>query len=477
VRLDSRLSRTRLFPALTREPTHAILLQDFEGDFAVHPNDFQALTHSALRRHFSRIQPIALAALSVATLGLLASACGTGTEVVLGACDLTACDDKLECTVDGCASDGTCTHTPRTGACDDGNACTSGDNCQGATCAGSPSDCDDKLGCTIDSCDKTKGCVHLPGDPTICDDKNLCTDDSCDLTKGCKNAPNNKSCDDGNACTQDDTCGGGACLPGGLTVACDDKNACTDDSCDSKTGACAHLPNAATCDDGNTCTEGDKCSANSCTGVLNCVCAKAAGQPVPAENCDTPIDDNCNGFVNDADVCGPTLYKYGSPPECGATCYYDEGHNVAVSGAAADNSGYGTYGIGQLTDGVKGADDWLSNLGAGTAFEWVAWTVTNQAIVAQFPKPRNLALVRIGLNNKKDGSVSQPPEIQLRLSMDGVKWSNVIGYTTAAGTEPLVSDGHRGDIELPLPTQVVRYVEIRFVTSGSWTFIDELEFD
>lgn len=407
-------------------------------------------------------------------------ACGSSSDVVLGACDLKACDDKIECTVDGCAADGTCTHTPRTGACDDGNACTADDNCHGATCVGSASDCDDKISCTSDSCDKTNGCVHIPSGVTLCDDKNLCTDDSCDVTQGCKNVANSRPCDDGNACTQNDACGGGACLPGDLTVACDDTNPCTDDSCNAKTGACAHSANAAPCDDGNACTEGDVCAATACAGKLNCACAIAAGQTPPPENCNTPIDDDCNGVINDPQICGPTLYKYSAPPEkSDFASYYDEAHDIAINGAGQGENDTGTdkYAIGQLTDGLKGVDDWQADLGFGVAFEWVAWTAKTQIIVMQFPDPRDLTFVRLGLNNANAGTVLQPPEVQLRLSLDGVKWSNTLDYTTAAGTEPLIPDGKRGDIELPFTLQTARFVEIRLITSGSWTFADEIEFD
>ncbi|HEU4402410.1 MAG TPA: hypothetical protein VFT43_09930, partial [Candidatus Polarisedimenticolia bacterium] len=48
-------------------------------------------------------------------------------------------------------------------ACDDGNACTTADVCQGGVCVGGPpADCNDGNVCTKDSCDRLTGCMHTP---------------------------------------------------------------------------------------------------------------------------------------------------------------------------------------------------------------------------------------------------------------------------------------------------------------------------
>lgn len=47
------------------------------------------------------------------------------------------CDDGKTCTIDLCnTSDGTCTHKPHTGSCDDGDPCTLADSCKSGTCKG-----------------------------------------------------------------------------------------------------------------------------------------------------------------------------------------------------------------------------------------------------------------------------------------------------------------------------------------------------
>src|SRR6185436_12843582 len=45
--------------------------------------------------------------------------------------------------------------------CDDGDACTTNDECSGGACAGGPPlDCDDLNACTDDSCSSATGCVN-----------------------------------------------------------------------------------------------------------------------------------------------------------------------------------------------------------------------------------------------------------------------------------------------------------------------------
>ena len=109
------------------------------------------------------------------------------------------CNDNNPCTNDGCDTELGCYHAPRTGACDDGSACTSASTCVDGQC---------------------RGTVYLD-----CDDANPCTVDSCDPQTGCKNVTiaNNTPCDDGDACSTGETCQSGTCLAQTL-VTCDDQN-------------------------------------------------------------------------------------------------------------------------------------------------------------------------------------------------------------------------------------------------------------
>jgi len=209
----------------------------------------------------------------------------------------TACL-KNECDPD----QGACVMTPEPSnvLCDDENACTSGDHCDGAgACLGNNIVCDDDNPCTSDSCDPASGCVFAnnsldcddgdactiddqcsggscaPGDDYDCSDGNICTQDICVPQGGeptCTNLPTTGACDDENACTDNDQCANAACV--GEIIECDDENICTQNTCDTATG-CSYPAEADgfVCDDLNGCTTGDSCLDGECqsgTWTFNC---------------------------------------------------------------------------------------------------------------------------------------------------------------------------------------------------------------
>ncbi len=75
----------------------------------------------------------------------------------------------------------------------------------------SGSSCDDFNACTVsDSCDGNGNCV--PGFAKNCSDSNVCTTDTCDPNSGaCIGVPNTNPCNDGNPCTTGDTCNQAVC--------------------------------------------------------------------------------------------------------------------------------------------------------------------------------------------------------------------------------------------------------------------------
>jgi hypothetical protein len=113
--------------------------------------------------------------------------CDTGT----GACVPTPlnCDDSNPCTTDACDPVNGCLHTQLTGLCDDGNACTQGDECVNGACLGAPTavstGCNDGNACNgIESCDPGSGAC-VAGTPLNCDDGDECTTEICDPVRGC----------------------------------------------------------------------------------------------------------------------------------------------------------------------------------------------------------------------------------------------------------------------------------------------------
>ena len=193
--------------------------------------------------------------------------CTTGDVCADGACAGAAelpCDDGDPCTDDFCTPEAGCQAAPNQAACDDGLPCTDNDYCEGGVClGGGPTDCDDQNPCTADSCEPAQGCVHdaedgpcedgdactdddfceggecLGGEPVDCDDADPCTDDLCTPDTGCYFEHNSAPCEDGDPCTFGDSCTDGDCLPGGA-ASCDDSDPCTSDSC-VEGGGCTHV--------------------------------------------------------------------------------------------------------------------------------------------------------------------------------------------------------------------------------------------
>jgi cysteine-rich repeat protein len=116
---------------------------------------------------------------------MCAPICGDG--LILGT---ETCDDAVaNGTLASCCST-SCQFQPGGTSCDDGNACTTNDACNGIanSCVGGPLDtCNDGNVCTADSCNPLSGCIH--DGP----------------------ARDGFACDDGHVCTQGDVCTNGQC--------------------------------------------------------------------------------------------------------------------------------------------------------------------------------------------------------------------------------------------------------------------------
>jgi hypothetical protein len=166
--------------------------------------------------------------------------------------------------------------------CNDGNACTSNDTCQGGMCVGS-----NPVVCTpLDSC-------HDPG--------------TCNPSTGMCSTPakaDGSACSDGNACTQTDTCQSGACS-GSNPVACMASDQCHDPgTCNPSNGQCSNpaKANGTACNDGSACTQSDSCQSGTCTGSNPIVCTAS---------------DQCH----DPGTCNPANGQCSSPAKPdGATC-------------------------------------------------------------------------------------------------------------------------------------------------------------
>ena len=244
--------------------------------------------------------------------------CTEGDGCVNGQCKTTTvkdCDDQNPCTDDFCEPADGCYSQFNNAPCDDGNDCTTGDQCSQGECTPGELTCD----CAFDSdCavyedgDQCNGSLHCHEGLCVVDAATVvecaeaeaeCLVTACQPDTGeCAEGPveDGEPCDDGLECTVDDQCVDGGCV--GELLACDDGNPCTDDLCDAEAG-CVNEPADNDCDDGNACTSPDYCLDGVCVGdTLDCEDGNpcTANSCLPASGCQSEV---LEGPCDDGDEC------------------------------------------------------------------------------------------------------------------------------------------------------------------------------
>jgi hypothetical protein len=263
--------------------------------------------------------------------------------------------DNNVCTTEVCNPRGSqvgdefgCSHNPNTVSCNDGQFCTTNDQCSNGSCGGSPRVCSDGNVCTTDACNETTdactfanntaGCSdglfcttgdvcsggQCNGSPRSCNDANVCTDDSCnETTDACVNAANTAPCTDSLFCNGTDTCSGGTCGHSGNPCAGADGDGDCTETCNETADNCeGNDPNGTTCNDGLFCTTGDVCTGGVCDGAdtdcddanfcTNDSCNEAADTCTNAPN-SNPCDDELFCTTNDTCAGGTCT---GAPTNC-----------------------------------------------------------------------------------------------------------------------------------------------------------------
>jgi hypothetical protein len=248
-----------------------------------------------------------------------------------------ACDDGQPCTIDVCMDGFGCVHEPRTGACDDLDACTGGETCENGECLGGTGViCDDLNPCTQDYCAVAAGgcasevlddgvsCITndacltegvcIEGQcaeqmPVTCPDLGPCFSSNCVPGEGCvaKLLTDGSPCEDGNICNQPGTCESGECKT--LPLPCNDGNPCTVDACESDPengdGGCMHVPvkNGNVCEPDNPCLLAGTCVSGLCESGPPVDCASL---PCMTQSCD-PLTGACTpqDMLADASPCIP----------------------------------------------------------------------------------------------------------------------------------------------------------------------------
>lgn len=155
--------------------------------------------------------------------------------------------------------------------------------------------------------------------------------------------------------------------------------------------------------------------------------------------------------------------------QSGSFLYHDEiydgtGDNT-VNGAALSG------GLGQLTDGEVGADEYATNLGNGAAYEWVGWSSIQPEITFDFGEVVELSGTSIHANNSLD--VGLWGNVDISFSDDGVSFSDAVSYTTSVDQR---ADATARFIDVPF-NRSAQYVRMNFADGNQqWIFLSEIDF-
>lgn len=274
------------------------------------------------------------------------------------------CGDNNSCTNDSCNPLTGCVFVNNTDPCNDGSICTTGDVCVGGSCVGgSTMVCNDSNNCTTDSCHPTLGCQHN-FNTSPCDDGQFCTTNDqcaggvcvgrsaatacpgqlCDETANlCFDCNNSGDCDDGNACTTDTCTGQRSCDHTAISCTvngdCPANAQCVNGHCSCELGVCL------VAEDGPLPV--DNCYSNDDTVVVNVILSNAQS-PIVGGQFYMGYDPSCLDFIS---IEPGSVFDPGSPFEVEVMESVDEvtgtifyGVHVALGGLGQNGGDAGTVG-------------------------------------------------------------------------------------------------------------------------------------
>jgi len=119
----------------------------------------------------------------------------------------------------------------------------------------------------------------------------------------------------------------------------------------------------------------------------------------------------------------------------------------------------------QLVDGILGADDIMTDLGSGTAYEWVGWTDLSEPVTLTFSLQNGASIgaVEIGLYHRDELGIFVPSRVTI----------NGQSFEPAADAVP---NNQRGDLTFTGPFDGPEVTIVLNHRGRGWILVDEVRF-
>lgn len=184
----------------------------------------------------------------------------------------------------------------------------------------------------------------------------------------------------------------------------------------------------------------------------------------------------------------PISYSMNNGDSHSFKTFHDDTYNG--SGSPATDTSFLSGGLGQLTDGLFGNDNFLdTGCGGGSivSYCWVGWVSTNPVTITfDFGAVKNLSQVNVHGSDWNTDQIRFWDTAVYSFSNDGVAFGNTITRETVAGDhipvagDPVHNTAHFINQDV---TEAARYVQIQLsptfndgTNAGRFIFVDEVQF-
>ncbi|CAF0745440.1 unnamed protein product [Didymodactylos carnosus] len=137
-------------------------------------------------------------------------------------------------------------------------------------------------------------------------------------------------------------------------------------------------------------------------------------------------------------------------------------------------------GLGQLTDGVLGADNYLADGGMGKpGYDWIGWKkspkrISSVDIIFNFDHPRNFSLIKFYTNNMFSKDISLFNSVIIATSLDGLKFEPKLVYRSIRQDHSSMKSRF---VEVPLKFLIGKILKITLSFNKKWILISEVKFE